>query len=215
MYAYNLRNKLSNSGWKLDYLSDIDKFVQWLKDRTSAIIFIDTRAVDFSKITPYLEIYRDKIIIVYLDENNEMSVGELDNCLIANSENIDLILPLLVDEYEKKYKVDNINHVESVSDVLSHFGLSPKYKGYSYLMECIELGLMNCGKFIRYSSDIYPIVAKSHNVSTASVEKCVRDAIKKTYMRFPELFNNEDFKFGRATNNEFMNCIIERIRKMK
>ena len=100
----------------------------------------------------------------------------------------------------------------SIPEALMSFGLSPKRIGYKYLQECIETCLKMDKLFICYKEDVYPRVARIFNVSDSAIEKSIRSSLKEAYDKFPELFNNDVFKFGHPTNNQFINFLLERIK---
>ena len=215
-YAYNLRNKLQSVGFSVDYISNINEFIEWLRIANSKIILVEVSEIG---IVDQLNSCRENInknLLIYLDDNNLLYTHSYRSSnLISNLESIVSLLPELEKIYNDRFN-DTWVFTRNLSDILVRFGISPKYKGFSYLIDCIEYGLRKNHKSIRYSSEIYPKIARIYKVSSSTIEKSIRVAINKACDKFPDLYNNPScFSASHVTNNEFMNFIIDKIKQYK
>ena len=70
-------------------------------------------------------------------------------------------------------------------------GLSPKYTGFRYALEAIELYL-KINYIAKFNDDIYSKVAEKYQVSSSSVIKGIKNALDSALMRQSEC---EDFLY--------------------
>lgn len=68
---------------------------------------------------------------------------------------------------------------EKIENILIRNNLNPYLKGFGYIVSCIEYMLENnlSPSNIRICKELYAEVAKKHNVSWQSFEKCIRSCI--------------------------------------
>ncbi len=62
--------------------------------------------------------------------------------------------------------------------ILDNLGFSTKYKGYTMLLEAIEMATEDEEKASKLSRFIYPEVAKRHDMSPSGVEKSIQRVIR-------------------------------------
>jgi len=211
MYAYKLRNKLLQENWSANYLNSLEDLTQYLKYTVNGILFVDAK-INSEYLNSKVIKAKEKLIIVLIDDNNLLDKSLFDSeIIITNLSNILEILPVVQDRYAKKLGVNDLIILNKVAEQLSHFSISPKSLGYTYLKECIVIGFKMESKFLCYKTEVYPIVAREYNVTVGAVEKSIRTAITKASTLFPSLFNSDEFQFGKVTNNQFMNYIIEKL----
>lgn len=65
----------------------------------------------------------------------------------------------------------------TVGDLIRSFRITTKYKGYFITIEAIQYAVDNYGDFIRITKDIYPILAKKHNMKITAVERNIRTVV--------------------------------------
>jgi len=90
----------------------------------------------------------------------------------------------MIDSNEKYMDVnllpdcEKIKLIESeVSRLLLQININVKYRGYSFLKDCVSYIVFNNLICFNLSKEIYPVVSKKNNVSCAMVEKSIRLAI--------------------------------------
>lgn len=113
---------------------------------------------------------------------------ELENRLNKNPQNVEEIHDLIIQELEKiegheLQKEEELSKMynEYMSKFLLECGISPKLKGYSYLIAAVELR-RNLGIYSKITKDIYPKIAKQFNVpKIIRIERGIRYAIKIAY----------------------------------
>lgn len=111
------------------------------------------------------------------------------------------------------------NKIKTVRGYLFKLGISPDLTGYHYILEAIEL-IIKEPNIIRkgmVTKVLYPTIGKANNVTSGSVERCIRHAITKGLDRAPqkviqELFGNViKFESGTITNSQFLAIIMTRL----
>ena len=210
MYAYNIRTKLLKSDWNTEYISNREDLMEYLSSKDSAVLLIDYAEYSVVKcLKSELGDRLDYFVLVCLDENNCIT-GQDGFKYVSSLNKITALLPIIENEYlEISAEIEkNKLFSRGVSDILTHFGVSPKYKGYAYLCKCIENALLHQGEFIRYNSQIYPIIADNYHVSVSSIEKSVRKALQRSWEKHPKVFNETFLSNEHVTNNEFMNYVV-------
>ena len=101
--------------------------------------------------------------------------------------------------------------------MLIDIGIPASLSGYTYLREAIRLvidtGMTPDGML---SKQIYPVIAKKHGKSMASIEKAIRTAIETAWIRgrtdlLDRLFGyTVSAQRGKPTNTEFIAMIADR-----
>lgn len=218
IYAYNFRIKFRNSDWGVTYLNSINELKEYIGINRNGVVFIDTNSGVIEEIFLYIKSNLNNFVFVYIENKSKVEMQYYANTdiILTNMENMDIVMLQIINQLkaksEQRSKMDDSQIYNNISDVLLSFGLSPKRIGYKYLHECLEMCLHLDKSFICFKSDIYPAIARNYNVSMSAIEKSIRTSLKEAYIKFPELFNNEYFKFGHPTNNQFINFILMRIK---
>lgn len=100
-------------------------------------------------------------------------------------------------------KLAKNSHIE---DLLMQYGIGPQLKGFRYIIDSLEF-MKIAEQPISFSRTLYPFVAKKNNVTSSSVERAMRVAIKNA----EEINNNSfilDFKnCNRVTVSEFLSIL--------
>ena len=65
-----------------------------------------------------------------------------------------------------------------VQDVVKKIGVPLNYHGYKYLQDAILLVCRDENNIHRVTVNIYPTIAEKYNVTSGSVERCIRHAIQ-------------------------------------
>lgn len=100
-----------------------------------------------------------------------------------------------------------------VSKVLMELGVQTNLKGYRYLTEAVLLNVVNPELSYNFNHGVYPVIAKNHGTTPASVERAVRNSIElaydRNYRKFEEFFG---YPLQKPTNTEFISFCAEKIR---
>lgn len=100
-----------------------------------------------------------------------------------------------------------------ISKILCEAGITPNMKGFAYLKEAIIMVYYSSDDFNTMTKVIYPDIAKLHNVSPRSVERCIRGAIEKAWRegRSNEFYKKIGVKWlnKHPTNREYIFIIVE------
>jgi len=101
---------------------------------------------------------------------------------------------------------------EKIRIELYRVGIIPTLKGYQYASEIIKQRIMNPHILKGFQEDVYPYIAVKFNTKTSIVESAIRNAIKATYMKRPDLYQEYFQSRGAPTTIEFLEEITEKIR---
>ena len=72
----------------------------------------------------------------------------------------------------------NIKNEKLVCELLKSICVTPNLTGYEYIKDALSYLEDHPGK-ISLNKELYPAIAKQHNTSNASVERCLRTCINK------------------------------------
>ena len=104
----------------------------------------------------------------------------------------------------------------TVSNILQELGLSTKLNGFGYLREAILEDLRCPGQMI--TKELYPKVAKICEANAIQVERSIRSAINKAWVRRDEAIWKQYFRCNpdgtlcKPTNAVFISVIAERMK---
>lgn len=110
------------------------------------------------------------------------------------------------------------NEEKIISSMLHKSGISANIKGYTYLKFSFLLILEDETNKNTITKNLYPKIAEHFNVSVASVERAIRNAVNMSWERGNPEFLNSIFASslnpskGKPTNGEFIAMIYDRIR---
>lgn len=99
--------------------------------------------------------------------------------------------------------------------VLKDIGMCPAYTGYDYVTEAIMLHESGNEKMMY----VYQTIAKTHNVTQASVERAIRHAISASIPRANitlarSIFGMRFDKNVHLTCSEYIRCVVYYLREM-
>lgn len=113
--------------------------------------------------------------------------------------------------------------MSEIKEVLNYFWMLPKYKGYHYLYDAIELCQEHPEYLTQITKTIYPQLALKHHVTAWSVERNIRTAIdiswKQDRHRFEEGEKsryNQFFDYNviiRPSNASFISAVVVYLEK--
>lgn len=219
IFAYKFRNKLSYLECELEYLSNIEELDYYINKKRTGIIFIDSNCEELRYLDFIIKSNSKTFVFVLIDDSSYEQIGNYANHEIIHTSlgKIEQDIFKICDLFDKKFnsrsRMFSAKIYNSIPEALSAFGLSPKRIGYKYLQQCLEICLnLSNKRFICFKVDIYPQIARIYQVSLSAVEKAIRSSLKEAFEKYPELFNNENFKLAHPTNNQFINFLIERIK---
>ena len=66
-----------------------------------------------------------------------------------------------------------------IAKLLMSMGMSPHYKGFTYLVHIISLVVANDNVLSNVHKELYPAVGEEFSVPPGNVERCIRTAINK------------------------------------
>ena len=98
-----------------------------------------------------------------------------------------------------------------IADFLHAIGISPKYKGYAYILHILCLSANDISRTQNMSAQLYQSVCEHYQVTPMTVERNLRFAIKRTwesdpYLKMRRLFASYGIYFV-PTNREFI-CVL-------
>lgn len=106
---------------------------------------------------------------------------------------------------------------ELISKLLSDIGIPHSINGYDYLYFGINSAIENPGLVEYITKGLYPHIAKNFHVSSAKVEKSIRDAINMAWERGDSALFNEYFgntvrsRSGKPSNSQFIKSVMRKI----
>ncbi len=217
-YAYKMRNKCNSIKINLNYIDNLKQLLFYMMEHDKCILLIDLKYFKFIQLILQFCEYKNKgnIIFVFLNDNFNLNIKiEDENAYKTNYENIK---NTFFEIYEKK-KIEyngqtspKSNLMENIVDALLKFKISPKHIGYTYLKECLILGLNQENNSLQLNAKVYPYIANKFMTTISNVEKCIRIAIKKAKKNFPEAFDVDVIKNKKVTNRAFLRYLIEKIK---
>lgn len=106
-----------------------------------------------------------------------------------------------------------------ISKVFKQLGILPNILGYEYGKEAIDMVLKdNTVLHAGVTKIMYPAIAKKMNTTSSRVERAIRHAIEKAYIRGDLKLIEDIFGYGtssntgRVTNSEFIAGIAQYIK---
>lgn len=215
--AYDLRNKCKRNGIDISYLADLDNLIVEIISNPKGVMIIDIKYLRHLRLISSFCQFRNngEYKFIYLAPSEKlMSADEEDISIYTYEEMSKLVdnLPQIIDEINNKSDNDKMIFVSNmIAEILESYKISPKYMGFSYLKDCIEIVSQNKFQAKRLNTDVYPIIAKKYNTTVANVEKGIRITIKQASISHPELYGKDTFCCGKITNRKFVTHIVEEI----
>lgn len=114
-------------------------------------------------------------------------------------------------------KTNNGDIQSAISTVMKRLCITPNYNGYGYIKEAIKMALTTDKANRRVTKVIYPEIAAAHGVTTVSVERNMRTAIRIGWEKAhdkdkAEIFGNFAIRPDHyPTNSEFIFVAAEYI----
>lgn len=105
-----------------------------------------------------------------------------------------------------------------IVSLLDDIGVPGHYNGFAYLRTAISLAIEDENILNQMTGDLYPLVAKLHQVSPAHVERSMRHAIEVTWIRGNMQRINALFAYsidqdrGKPTNSHFIARLADHFR---
>ena len=216
-YSYNVRNKCSEQRVYIDYASSLKDLILYLIRHDSGFVFIDYKY--FSHISVFTEyICSEKssnFTFIMLTDNKVIDCVLENKFYISNLNSLtDLVFRLkcINGADNSLFNLSKGEIYKNIITYLERYGISPKHIGYSYIKECVAIGVENTSGILNYSNNIYPIIATRYHTCTGNVDKNIRTAIKKAYEHNPTIFEDDDITNRALTNAGFLNYIIEKVK---
>lgn len=216
-FSYNVRNKCSVYGIKLGYSQSIKDLLLYLIKSDNGLIFIDYNCFSYIKLLKeYIGSEKSNShIFIFLTDNKEMDIDIGKKSFVANLGNLCDIIPKIKYVSSMDNNLINVSKgvmYKNIIESLGVYGISPKLIGYSYMKECIVLGVESGGSILNFSNNIYPIIASKFHTCAGNVDKNIRTAIKKAYEKNPQLFEDDEISSMALTSAGFLNYIIEKVK---
>lgn len=114
--------------------------------------------------------YESNNLIICSDEKN------LENTIINN---IDKIKLTIINKKIIRYSEALIS--ESILECLKPLAFNKRHKGYTYIKDIVRLFCLNDGVRLHLTTEVYPAVAAKNKVTSGSVERDIRTAIKHVW----------------------------------
>lgn len=98
---------------------------------------------------------------------------------------------------------------KAVGDLLRKFGITPRYKGYLYVVEAVLLYRQYSETYIMVTKDVYPTIAKKFNDSSSNVERNIRLVIARCWGNNKELLTTiANYPLPeKPSNSEFLDIL--------
>ncbi len=98
----------------------------------------------------------------------------------------------------------------TITDLLYHFGLLPKFKGFYYIRAALSRIICGEDSTDLLTKVLYPSIAKEFSTSSCAVEKSIRYAFSKIFdsCNF-EMFSEIGICYRKYTNSEFLFLLSE------
>ena len=108
---------------------------------------------------------------------------------------------------------------EKITDILDTLDVTPNYNGYNCIREALKIAIQNPVRIPSVSKEIYPGVARILSITSASVERSIRTAIKRSWEKISD--HNKLKYFGSyalkdnwsPTNGEYIAIIAEKLKR--
>lgn len=103
--------------------------------------------------------------------------------------------------------------------VLLDLSLSPNYRAFDYIVDCIVLLIDDPARAHYVCYDLYPVVARVNQTTPAAVERAVRLAVERIYLNAqPEYIDKylrgiASASVGRATVGAFLSTLAWYIKR--
>ena len=160
--------------------------------------------ITVSDTTKYLSLIEE-----FINDNRIISVTTSNNVILKN------IDPSEVQEAEEP---NSCIRPEAISLLLRKLCLIPNHCGFHYIISAIEIAAEEIGSTICITKDIYPVVARKFNSTSARVERCMRKSIdyawKSNGREYFELAAGFSMN-KKPTNSQFLSIVTEYIKSHK
>ena len=110
--------------------------------------------------------------------------------------------------------------MNEIKEVLNYFRMLPKYKGYSYLEDAIQLCREHSEYLTQITKVVYPELAKKYHVTPWSVERNIRTIIDKSWQMDRRLCEGQESRYNkffeynviiRPSNAAFISMVVVRL----
>lgn len=114
------------------------------------------------------------------------------------------------------YKYSNERICEEATQILTSLGV-PVYAGWYYLRESIEWYFVNVNDPTNFKMlELYAGIARIHAIKPHQVERCMRQAVERTFLlgnmeTVQAVFGSMGCTSGKVTNKEFISRICDAI----
>lgn len=108
--------------------------------------------------------------------------------------------------------------LDRITCIMHEIGIAAHLKGYEYIREAIIMSIIDVQKLDCITKILYPEIAKKYNTTASRVERAIRHAIEKAWMRGNTKKIDEFFGYtvscnkGKPTNSEFIATLVDKIR---
>lgn len=87
-----------------------------------------------------------------------------------------------------------------IENKLVKLGFNPRYKGFEYLIDCINYIKESRNYNAKLIDDIYCFVIKKYDITISSIERCIRTLREKcTNKKYRDMVNSEMIKLLAVT----------------
>lgn len=97
-----------------------------------------------------------------------------------------------------------------IAALLQSLKISASLKGYVYLREAIRMVYEQFGMVEGMTKIVYPTIARKFNTLPARVERDIRHAIEKAWMKNPSHSLFEHYPSAKPTNSQFISMIADK-----
>jgi len=214
--AYNLRLKLNSLGFESEYKNRIVDLFDFILDNKEGLVIIYTKSQILQN---YIERFalsqagRDLAFVFVKNDFKLKVIGDDLFSFVVDYNNFLDVIPKVISKSSDRLFTKNISPEVinfQIDLILKNFEISKKYLGYRYIKDCVKIMYGNKSNEYTSLKDIYMSLATKYQKEPSSIEKTIRDCIKKAYKKSKEKFNNV-FINHRISNLTFINYILENL----
>ena len=117
-------------------------------------------------------------------------------------------------------KENAMEYYFEIEEVMLNIGLQPKYHGFQYLRDCVRLFFKKPVIAETLTVEIYPEVAKMHEVSPSAIERDIRITIKDAFktkglLNINKYYDEIVFEIAKPPSNGEIIAIIAELVKLE
>ncbi len=226
-WASSLKQDMMKMNCEVYYVNSFKEMVNKILYLKSCIIFINERGKEIlHSLAPMLD--SNLMIacnVIYIGDtfDDVQAYTKYSNFYICTTDQVKGSMPKFINMYRLTTAMHaNVLNKDKLNDVLNYhltkLGFTPKWLGYKFIKDCLDICVTNDFAIGSLIADVYPVVGLKNNTSPNNVERSIRNAITKAYedtkFEVPgfEEFHNTTHKI---TNRWFLATLLDKLKTME